>query len=103
MLSLGIIILVCLVHASICLIISFSLGYLLKIMKYRKWIFLVISIILSIMVGFKSPYKPWNDRAIAIFIDVIGIYAGLYLLIGLRNFAARTGLCKICEKFRRKK
>ena len=52
-------------------------------------IYVILGMIIGILIGFIE--------------DFGGIYIGAFIFIGLRNMAKKFGLCKICDKFRRKR
>lgn len=98
------IIIICLARAIICALPGFILGFFYDIKERKKQIFLACALIFSIYLAFMRPdgIGFWGIL-IGFLEDFGGIYLGAFIFIGLRNMAQKFGLCKICDKFRRKR
>ncbi|ALV23853.1 putative membrane protein [Campylobacter iguaniorum] len=92
---------ICMLHAFICLLPGFIAGFFYDIERYKKWIFLVLTSLLCVALNL-SKISGFSAFASGFMLDFVGIYFGLIILIGFRNMAKKAGLCKICDKFRRK-
>lgn len=99
-----IILIVCLVRAIICAIPGFILGFFYDLQERKKYIFLTCAFMFSLYLAFTRPEGIGFWGILIGFIeDFGGIYIGAFIFIGLRNMAKKFGLCKICDKFRRKR
>ncbi len=99
-----IVLIISLVRAIICALPGFIIGFFYDIQRWKKWIFLVCATIFSIyLLSTRSNDIGFWGLVVGFLEDFGGIYIGIFILIGFRNMAQRFGICKICDKFRRKR
>lgn len=98
------ILIVCLVRAIICAIPGFILGFFYNIKEKKRLIFLISATIFSFYLALMRPDDiEFSELMIGFLEDFGGIYIGAFIFIAFRNMAYKFGLCKICDKFRRKR
>ena len=99
-----VILIVSLMRAIICALPGFFIGLFYDIQRWKKWIFLVCAVSFSIYLLLLRPDGIGFWGLVSGFIeDFCVIYIGALILVGFRNMAQKFGLCKICDKFRRKR
>ncbi|WP_162165355.1 hypothetical protein [Campylobacter fetus] len=94
---------VCTLHAFICSAPGFIIGFWWDIDRYKKYIFFILVLILSAFLEMNRLDASFSNIIISFLEDILGAYFGLFVLLSFKNMVKRTGLCKICDKFRRKR
>ena len=99
-----VILMICLARAIICALPGFILGFFYDLQERKKYIFLACAFIFSLYLALMRPDDiEFGELVIGFLEDFGGIYIGAFIFIAFRNMAYKFGLCKICDKFRRKR
>lgn len=98
-----IIILVWIFKAFVCSLVVFIIDLIRELGKFKHYLFFAFALCFSVFANIQHSEYDILKMFLYVFLEIVGIYFGLFILIAIKNMSGCTMCDKIRAKFRKTK
>lgn len=85
-----------LIKAFACSLVVFIIDLVKELGKFKHYLFFTFAFALALYTNIKHADQGVIKMFLYVFLEIIGIYIGLFILISIRNMSG----CRLCDKIR---